>query len=55
MLTRQFRWLLIRNGLAEDEADRAIEKVRREFANATISDPEQFQQLCDSITNRLSW
>jgi hypothetical protein len=53
MLTRQFRWLLIRNGLSEDEADRAIEELRREFANATISNAEQFQQLCDAIASKL--
>jgi hypothetical protein len=53
MLTRQFRWLLIRNGLSEDEADRAIEELRREFANATVSDAEQFQQLCEAIAKRL--
>jgi hypothetical protein len=53
MLTRQFRWLLIRNGLSEDEADRTIQRIHDEFASATISDADQFHRLCETITRKL--
>jgi hypothetical protein len=54
VLIRQFRWLLIRNGLTEDEADRAIEGMRSEFANAPVLDEAQFNRLCSEIANRLA-
>jgi|HubBroStandDraft_6_1064221.scaffolds.fasta_scaffold99193_2 hypothetical protein len=48
-MIRSLRWLLIRNGLSENEADAAIDRLRNEFSST--SDAEQFRKRCESLTN----
>jgi murein DD-endopeptidase MepM/ murein hydrolase activator NlpD len=51
-MIRGLRWLLIRNGLSENEADVAIERLRTEFSST--SDAEQFQKFCENLTSALA-
>jgi hypothetical protein len=51
-MIRSLRWLLIRNGLSEDNADAAIDRLRAEFSS--VSDADQFQKLCESLTDALA-
>jgi hypothetical protein len=52
-IVRQIRWLLIKNGLGEDEADAAIEKLHSDLTSNVINENDRLTILRE-IANRAS-